>query len=67
MKMHQVKLDTIPYKDWYRNQPIEWRNRMFEIRVEHEAYAQYQEQRAAKLEILNLQTARFLRSKGVLK
>lgn len=65
--MYQARLDTIPYKDWYRNQPIEWRNRMFEIRVEHEAYTQYQEQRAASLEILNLQVARFLRSRGITK
>lgn len=65
--MYQLKADTIPYKDWYRNQPIEWRTRMFEIRVEHEAYAQYQEQRTAKLEMLNLQVARYLREHGVIK
>lgn len=58
--MYQVKIDSIPYRDWYLNQPVEWRIRMFEIRVEHEAYIQYQEQRAAKLEIMILQTARYL-------
>jgi len=63
--MRQIKIDTIPCKDWYRNQSLEWRNRMFEIRVEHEAFAQYQEQRASKLEILNLQVARYLRDRRI--